>query len=136
MKIALITDTHFGARNDSLLFIDFFRKFYENIFFPTLKERGITDVIHLGDVVDRRKFINYKTLNSMKEILFSPLKEMGGNIKIIVGNHDIYYKNTLKVNSMEELTKGMDHVTVYSDHGYVLTTKTNQKNSLRRHELK
>ena len=115
MKIALITDTHFGARNDSLIFSDFFHKFYENVFFPTLKERGITDVIHLGDVVDRRKFINYKTLNSMKEIFFHPLKEMGGNVKIIVGNHDIYYKNTLKVNSMEELTKGMDHVTVYSD---------------------
>jgi len=113
MKIALITDTHFGARNDSLIFSDFFRKFYENVFFPTLKERGITDVIHLGDVVDRRKFINYKTLNSMKEILFIPLKEMGGNIKIIVGNHDIYYKNTLAVNSMTELTKGMSHVTVY-----------------------
>lgn len=115
MKIALLTDTHFGARNDSLLFLDFFRKFYENTFFPTLKERGITEVIHLGDVVDRRKFINYKTLNSMKEIFFHPLKEMGGNVRIIVGNHDIYYKNTLKVNSMEELTKGMDHVTVYSD---------------------
>ena len=113
MKIALITDTHFVARNDSLIFSDFFRKFYENVFFPTLKERDITDVIHLGDVVDRRKFINYKTLNSMKEILFIPLKEMGGNIKIIIGNHDIYYKNTLAVNSMTELTKGMPHVTVY-----------------------
>ena len=113
MKIALLTDTHFGARNDSLIFTDFFRKFYENVFFPTLKERGITDVIHLGDVVDRRKFINYKTLNSMKEILFDPLREMGGMIKIIVGNHDIYYKNTLAVNSMTELTKGMPHVTVY-----------------------
>ena len=123
MKIALITDTHFGARNDSLLFLDFFSKFYKNIFFPSLKERGITEVIHLGDVVDRRKFINYKTLNSMKEILFFPLKEMGGNVKIIVGNHDIYYKNTLKVNSMEELTKGMDHVTVYSDPCEVSLTK-------------
>jgi predicted phosphodiesterase len=113
MKIALITDTHFGCRNDSLMFTEFFRKFYENVFFPTLKERGISDVIHLGDVVDRRKFINYKTLNSMKEILFQPLNEMGGNIKIIIGNHDIYYKNTLAVNSMTELTKGMPHVTVY-----------------------
>jgi predicted phosphodiesterase len=113
MKIALLTDTHFGARNDSLIFSDFFCKFYKNIFFPTLKERGITDVIHLGDVVDRRKFINYKTLNSMKEILFNPLKEMGVNIKLIIGNHDCYYKNTLAVNSMTELTKGMPHVTVY-----------------------
>ena len=115
MKIALLTDTHFGARNDSLIFSDFFRKFYKNIFFPTLKERGITDVIHLGDVVDRRKFINYKTLNFMKEILFNPLKEMGVNIKIIIGNHDCYYKNTLSVNSMNELTKDMSHVTVYDE---------------------
>jgi len=123
MKIALITDTHFGARNDSLLFLEFFRKFYDNVFFPTLKERGISEVIHLGDVVDRRKFINYKTLNSMKDILFYPLKEMGANIKVIIGNHDIYYKNTLKVNSMEELTKGMDHVSVYTDPCEVALTK-------------
>jgi DNA repair exonuclease SbcCD nuclease subunit len=115
MKIALITDTHAGARNDSVLFANFFRKFYENIFFPTLKERGITDVIHLGDMFDRRKFINYKTLNSWKKMFFDPLEEMGANIKIITGNHDSFYKNTLAVNSPQELTKGMDHVTVYSD---------------------
>ena len=115
MKYALITDTHFGARNDSLVFSNFFQKFYKNIFFPTLKERNIKSVIHLGDVVERRKFINFKTLNSMKDILFDPLDEMGGDIKIIIGNHDIYYKNTLSVNSMNELTKGMPHVTVYDE---------------------
>jgi DNA repair exonuclease SbcCD nuclease subunit len=38
---------------------------------------------------------------------------MGINMDIIVGNHDIYYKNTLAVNSMSELTDGMDHVTVH-----------------------
>ena len=115
MKYALITDTHFGARNDSLVFSEFFRKFYENIFFPTLKERDIKSIIHLGDVVDRRKFINYKTLNSMKDILFDPLEKMGADIKIIIGNHDIYYKNTLSVNSMRELTEGMPHVTIYDE---------------------
>ena len=113
MKIALITDTHAGSRNDSLIFAEYFRKFYENIFFPTLKERRITDVIHLGDMFDRRKFINYRTLNSWKGMFFDPLKEMGGNVKIIIGNHDSFFKNTLKVNSPQELTKGMSHVTVY-----------------------
>ena len=126
MKIALLTDTHFGARNDSLIFSDFFRKFYENIFFPTLKERGITEVIHLGDVVDRRKFINYKTLNSMKEMLFNPLKEIGVNIKLIIGNHDCYYKNTTSINSMNELTKGMPHVTVYDEPAEISLDGKNQ----------
>ena len=74
-------------------------------------------------MVDRRKFITYNTLNSMKDILFTPLKEMGGEIKVIVGNHDIYYKNTLSVNSMTELTKGMDHVTVYAEPCEVSLTK-------------
>ena len=122
MKYALITDTHFGARNDSLVFSTFFQKFYKNIFFPTLKERNIKSIIHLGDVVARRKFINFKTLNSMKDILFDPLDEMGGDIKIIIGNHDIYYKNTLSVNSMNELTKGMSHVTVYDEPSEVFLT--------------
>ena len=35
MKIALVTDTHFGGRNDSKAFDNFFRKFYEEMFFPT-----------------------------------------------------------------------------------------------------
>ena len=58
MKIALITDTHWGARNDNVIFSNYFRKFYDNIFFPLLEERNIKTLLHLGDVVDRRKYIN------------------------------------------------------------------------------
>jgi predicted phosphodiesterase len=66
MKIALITDTHFGARSDSIPFDNFFRKFYDNIFFPTLAQEHITSVIHLGDCFDRRKYINF----TIKDILY------------------------------------------------------------------
>ena len=41
MKIAIITDTHFGGRRGSKVFHDFFQKFYDNIFFPELEKRGI-----------------------------------------------------------------------------------------------
>ena len=47
MKIALLNDTHFGARNDSLIFDDYFHKFYNDIFFPYLKEHNIKTLIHL-----------------------------------------------------------------------------------------
>ena len=70
MKLAIITDTHWGARNDSQAFAEYFRRFYEDIFFPTLMERDIRTVVHMGDIVDRRKFINYKTLYQMREIFF------------------------------------------------------------------
>ena len=60
MKIAILNDTHFGARNDSLIFDDYFHKFYDEVFFPYLKEHNIKTLIHLGDIVDRRKYIIIK----------------------------------------------------------------------------
>ena len=70
MKIALVNDTHFGARSDSLPFDAYFRKFYDEFFFPTLAEREIKTVMHLGDIFDRRKYMNYNTLKSCKEYFF------------------------------------------------------------------
>ena len=113
MKYALITDTHFGARNDSLIFANFFRRFYEEVFFPTLVERKVDGVIHLGDIVDRRKFINYKTLNTMREIFLGPLNELKIPTSIIIGNHDIYFKNTLEVDAVRELMDGYDYLSYY-----------------------
>ena len=48
MKIALITDTHFGARNDNLAFNDYFYKFWEEEFFPYVDIHDIKTVIHLN----------------------------------------------------------------------------------------
>ena len=70
MKIALLNDTHFGARNDSNIFDEYFYKFYDNIFFPYLKEHNIKTLIHLGDIVDRRKFINYRIAHKCRNRLY------------------------------------------------------------------
>ena len=113
MKLAIITDTHFGARNDNLNFNDYFFKFYDNVFFPTLEERGITTCVHMGDVVDRRKYISYRIANDFRERFVNRFKEMGIDLHIIIGNHDTYYKNTSEVNSMEELV-GSDRFKIYT----------------------
>ena len=63
MKVAIITDTHFGARKGSQVFHEFFQKFYDDIFFPTLEERGIKACIHMGDAFDNRKNIDFWALN-------------------------------------------------------------------------
>jgi len=113
LKIAIITDTHFGARNDNQNINDFFYKFYDDVFFPSLEKRGITTCVHMGDVVDRRKFISFKTASDFRKRFIGRFKEMGIDLHIIIGNHDTYYKNTNEVNSMEELV-GSDRHNIYT----------------------
>jgi DNA repair exonuclease SbcCD nuclease subunit len=104
-----------GARGDSSIFNEFFFKFWENTFFPYLKENNIKHICHLGDVVDRRKFINFVTLNSWRKRFFDVLENEGITMDVIVGNHDVFYRNTNEVNAMHELFYGYKNINVYID---------------------
>ena len=115
MKIALITDTHFGARSDSIPFDNFFEKFYTQCFFPELEKRQIKTVIHLGDIFDRRKYINFNTLKKCKEYFFDKTQALDLEMHMITGNHDTYFKNTNEVNAPELLLQDYDNITVYSE---------------------
>ena len=110
MKIAILTDTHFGARNDSQHFDSYFRKFYDEVFFPYIAKHNIKTVFHLGDVFDRRKYINFATLRSCKNYFFDPLEQHGADMYVIPGNHDTYYKNTNEVNSPDLLLREYPNV--------------------------
>ena len=102
MKIALITDTHWGVRNDQIAFLDNNKKFLDDIFFPYLDLHGISNVVHLGDLVDRRKYLNINTAKRLRDDFISPLRDRGITAHLIIGNHDTYYKNTNTVNSIRE----------------------------------
>lgn len=114
MKIALITDQHFGARNDSKRVHDHFQKFYDNVFFPEIERRGIDTVIDLGDTFDRRKYISFTSLKRSKEMFFQPLADRKIDLHVIVGNHDSVYKNTLEVNSIDLLLEEYPNITTYT----------------------
>ena len=114
MKVAIISDTHYGARKGSKLFHDYFEKFYNDVFFPTIDKEGITTVIHMGDAFDSRKGIEFKSLKWSKRVVFNPLKERGIKMHLMVGNHDAYYKNTNEINAVDLLLKEYDNVEVYS----------------------
>ena len=115
MKVAIISDQHFGCRKNSKLFHDYFLKFYNNVFFPTLEEEGITTVVDMGDTFDSRKGIDFSALSWAKNNYYDRLKEMGVKVHTIVGNHTAYYKNTNSVNSVNLLLKEYDNIEVYSD---------------------
>lgn len=106
MKIALITDTHWGVRNDNVAFLDNSKKFLDNTFFPYLDEHNIRTVIHLGDIVDRRKYININTARRLREDFLEPLANRDIDFHLIIGNHDTYFKNTNETNSVKELIVG------------------------------
>lgn len=103
MKIAIINDTHFGARNDSPLFLEYFMSFFEKQFFPYCKQNNITKVLHLGDLMDRRKFVNFQTLAEVRKRFIEWFENNNVELHCILGNHDTFYKNTNHVNSIREL---------------------------------
>jgi DNA repair exonuclease SbcCD nuclease subunit len=113
MKVAILTDTHYGARKGSKHLHDYFELFYANVFFPALEEHGVTTVIHMGDAFDSRKSIDYQSLEWAKRVVFEPLR--GYETHMIVGNHDCYYKNTNNVNSPDLLLKTYPNIKTYSE---------------------
>ncbi len=113
MKVAIITDTHYGARKGSKHIHDYFEKFYKNVFFPSLEEHNIDTVIHMGDIFDSRKAIDLQSLEWSKKVVFEPMKKY--KLHAIIGNHDCYYKDTNYVNSPELLLNDYSNITTYSE---------------------
>ena len=111
MKFAILGDTHFGMRGDSLDFHNYSQKFYGD-FFKYLSENGIHTIIQLGDLFDRRKFINFNSLHLCRKYFFDRLKEFDIDMITLLGNHDIAFKNTLEVNSSQLLLNDYEHVRV------------------------
>lgn len=116
MKIALLTDTHWGIRNDSPVMHDYMKRFLDNVFFPNIEAHGIEHIIHLGDLVDRRKYINYNTANRLRLDFLEPLDLKRIKVDIIAGNHDTYYKNTNEVNALRELVRSYSNINIHDSY--------------------
>ena len=102
MKVAILNDTHCGIRNSSEIFLNNSEEFYNNVFFPECEKHGIKQIVHLGDYYDHRKFVNFKALNHNRRVFLDQLRKRGMSMDIILGNHDVYYKNTNELNSLKE----------------------------------
>ena len=116
MKVAILCDSHFGARNDNSFFLEYMLQFYEGIFFPYLQQHDIKTVIHLGDLMDRRKYVSIKTAKEFRERFMLPINHLKLDFHCLVGNHDIFFKNTNDVNSLRELIDGRSNkIKIYED---------------------
>ena len=115
MKVAIITDQHFGFKKGSKLFHEYFQKFYEEVFFPTLQERGITTVIDMGDTFDSRKGIDLYSLDWAQRNYFDRIRDLGITLHSVVGNHTAFYKNTNEVNTIDLLLREYDNVNTITE---------------------
>jgi DNA repair exonuclease SbcCD nuclease subunit len=85
------------------------------VFFPYLIENDIKVVFQMGDLFDRRKFINFNSLFLSRKYFFDKLKENGIQLYALVGNHDVAFKNTLEVNSPSLLLNEYDNIFLAED---------------------
>jgi hypothetical protein len=121
MKIAIITDQHLDGRKGNLAFWNYFQKFYDEIFFPTLEKEGVRVVFDLGDTFDNRKSMDFNTFHRVRENYFERLKPY--NVHMLLGNHCTYYKNTNRINSPELLLDQYANIKIYSEPTEILMGK-------------
>jgi DNA repair exonuclease SbcCD nuclease subunit len=125
MRVAVITDQHFGARKNSKVFHDYFLSFYNDVFFPTLEREGITTVIDMGDTFDSRKGIDFSALAWAKNNYYDRLNSLGCTVYTVVGNHTAYYKNTNDINAVDLLLREYKNVRVISNPEHIKIGKEN-----------
>lgn len=110
MKVALISDLHFGVKSGDKTFLKSQIRFYEEQLVPELKKKKINEIFILGDIYDDRHEVNVQVDNVVLKLFTETLKDF--KITIIVGNHDIYHKTTTEVNSLKQYNL-LDNVTIY-----------------------
>lgn len=114
-KIALINDSHWGARGDSEIFAKHFENFYKNTFFPYIDKHKIKTIIDLGDTFDKRKEINFKTLEHSRKVFFDEVAKRNIDLHVIAGNHTVYYKNTNELSILTMLSDLYPNIKIYKE---------------------
>lgn len=98
MIIPILGDTHFGARNANKHYHEYFAKFYKD-FFEFIDKNQIKEFIQLGDLFDVRKHVDTWVLNWCKSTFINACVERNLLCHVIVGNHDIHFRESLEVNT-------------------------------------
>lgn len=114
-KVALITDIHFSVRGGSQHFLDRYKLFFDNVFFPALVDQNIKTILILGDTWEDRKNMFINAIFQSKEMFFDKAKELGIEIISILGNHDVFYRNTNELNSMNLFKEIYDNIRIVEE---------------------
>ena len=112
MKVALLADLHIGIKKSDSVFYDSQYRFFKEQLVPELNRSGVKDIWIGGDIFDTRPSVSIEAINRVIDLFKNVLN--GFNIRIIVGNHDMFYNTDLNVNSLKILSL-LPNVKVYEE---------------------
>lgn len=115
MLVAIISDTHFDFKRANKIFHEYFERFYQDVFFPTLRDRRIDTVVHMGDAFDNRKGVSYWGLEWAQRVFYDELLKNKIEVHQICGNHDAFHKTTNKTNAVDTLLKNYSNISCYTE---------------------
>lgn len=115
-KSIFITDIHFSVRGGSLYFIERYKLFFKNIFFPYCDEHKVKNVYLLGDTWEDRKNMNINALREARQMFFDECLIRNINIISILGNHDVFYRNTNETNAMDIIESAYPNVKIIQEY--------------------
>lgn len=115
-KIWIISDTHLGARNNSVEWLERMINYFDNFFIPLVKKHYKKGdiLIHSGDVFDNRQSLNLLVMNKGLRVFEELSAIFEDGIHIIAGNHDILRKNSNDITSIDVL-KYLPNITIHKE---------------------
>ena len=120
MTNVIITDTHFGVKNNSMTWFTSQSDFIYKQLIPYIKT--INDevrLIHMGDVFDSRSTISIYIAKKVRQI-FKDLSKVCDDIIIVAGNHDFYSPNSDEYDSLSLVLNNIENVRLVRKESYFI----------------
>lgn len=120
MTNVIITDTHFGVKNNSMTWFTSQSDFIYKQLIPYIKT--INDevrLIHMGDVFDSRSTISIYIAKKVRQI-FKDLSKLCDDIVIVAGNHDFYSPNTDEYDSLSLVLNNIENIKLVRKESYFI----------------
>lgn len=114
-KVLMITDMHWGIRDGDVNYLNNMNLFLDNVLFPYIDTYKITKMLNLGDLVHNRKKIGFTVLNHLRNEFLQPLQDRSIEVKFIVGNHDMPFKEVYESNAARQILSQYDNFTIVDD---------------------
>jgi hypothetical protein len=116
-NIYMLGDLHFGVKSNSIEWFNIQKSFLIDWFISQLKEDGFDPscdiLMQAGDWNHSRESVNVRLSNSSLDIFNILSRTFKKGIHIILGNHDVYYKDRNDVHSLREVDIIYDNIKIY-----------------------